>query len=170
MSATKAYTESGFQTKSKSYASSQASYLRKKLEVRNRIIELSKAAIAGDLRTRQLIDDRLMEIADRCMQKVPVIENGKCVGEWKFDARNANTALHLMGKDRGMFTEKVQIITDGLDGKTAEEIIEHLKASAVDLGRDVIRIMGEAVGLYEADRATVGEAKKPTVGPVSTVQ
>ena len=45
------------------------------------------------------------------MQKVAVLDrHGKSTGVWKFDGKNANQALHLMGKDRGMFVDKVEVV------------------------------------------------------------
>lgn len=60
----------------------------------------------------------LKEVAERCMQKVPVMrfdkvdkeyvqvedENGQ--GVWQFDSSGANKALELIGKNLGMFAEK----------------------------------------------------------------
>jgi hypothetical protein len=157
----KAYSEAGFDAKNVSNKSNAASTLRKKIDVQNRIIVLAEKAIEGDLRTREWVDNQLKEIVDRCMKKVPVIEPGKkgktcdaCynhLGDWKFDPRNANTALHLMGKDRGMFVEKIQIIDDDLVGKSPEEVIEIAKALAVDLGRDFVKLLCDAVGIPVAD-------------------
>jgi len=104
------------------------------------------------------------------MQAVPVVMNGKKTGEYKFDSQGANKALHLIGKDLGMFVDKVKVEVDELAKKTPEEVEEILIAAAVDLGRPVIRRMGEAVGLFETDSQTAAEAKTPTVEPVSTVQ
>ena len=70
-------------------------------------------------------------------------------GEWRFDARGANTALQLMGKDRGMFVEKVQIIDDELANKTPEEVQEMVKSMALELGRDFVQQLAEAVGIFE---------------------
>ncbi len=170
MTNAEAYAKAGFAAKNKRYSGNQACLLRKKLEICNRLVVLAEKAIAGDLLTRRLIHERLQEIVDRCMQKKPVMVGGKASGEWAFDARGANTALQLMGKDLGMFVEKVQIVEDDLASKSPEEVQEVLKALAIDLGRDPVRMMGEAVGLFEASSETAGTVKKPTVEPVSTVQ
>jgi hypothetical protein len=164
----KAYRDA-FATKGSAHSSAYGTALRKKLEVGNRIITLSEKAVAGDLRTRQWVDDQLKEVVDRCMQKKAVIKNGKIV-EYTFDARGANTALQLMGKDRGMFVDKIQIIDDELAGKTPEEVAEVIRAAAIELGRPFIRQLGEAVGLFETDSQTGGGLKTPTVEAVPTVQ
>jgi hypothetical protein len=42
------------------------------------------------------------EAFDRCMQKIPVMENGKPTGEWKFDSAGACKAIDIMAKHRGI--------------------------------------------------------------------
>jgi len=170
MNNTEAYQKAGFTSKNKSNASSQSSKLRRVLEIQNRIVALSEIAIKQDLQTREKVHSQLQEIADRCMQAVPVVMNGKKTGEYKFDSQGANKALHLIGKDLGMFVDKVQVVDDELAKKTPEEVGEILTAAAIDLGRDFIKQLGEAVGLFETDGQTAAEAKAPTVEPVSTVQ
>ena len=169
MNNTEAYREAGYEG-TKSQVTSTSCKLRKKIEIQNRIIVLSDLAIEQDLATKEWITAQLKEVASRCMQKEPVMINGVANGEWRFDARGANTALQLMGKDLGMFVERLNVSTDELHGKTQAEITEVLLAAAVDLGRDVVRQMGEAVGLYEAGSKIADPAKKPTVEAVSTVQ
>ena len=71
------------------------------------------------------MDAQLKEVVNRCMQKVPVLDrHGKPTGVWKFDGKNANQALHLMGKDRGMFVDKVEVVNPDkeTDGKSDEEV------------------------------------------------
>lgn len=62
----------------------------------------------------------LKEVAERCMQRVPVMEfdrTEKCMvqkkddegcGVWEFDSAGANRALELLGKYRQMFTDNVK--------------------------------------------------------------
>ncbi len=169
MTTIKAYLDA-FTTKFATNASSRGGALRKKIEVANRIITLSEKAIAGDLRTRQWVDDQLKEVVDRCMQKKPVMHKGVKTGDWLFDARGANMALQLMGKDRGMFVDKVQIIDDELAGKSPEEVREVIKAAAIELGRPFIMQLGAAVGIFEEHSKTDGGSKTPTVEAVPTVQ
>jgi hypothetical protein len=161
-----------FDGKNKSYASGKGGTLRKKIEIQNRIIQLSERAIEQDLITREWIYTQLKEVAERCMQKVPVIVNGIKTGEWKFDARGANTALQLMGKDLGMFVDKLQIVKDELYGKTDAEVREMVEANFNDLGRPVcIQMMEKVFGLkYEGDGKDLDGGKTPTVESVPTLQ
>jgi hypothetical protein len=162
-----AYKAAGYSSKNTTNLSGSASALRKRIEVANRIIALSEIAIERDLKSREWVDEQLKEVVDRCMQKEPVMERGVPTGEWKFDARGANTALQLMGKDRGMFVEKIQIIDDELANKTPEEIREVIKAAAIELGRDFVMQLGEAVGIIEADSKATGKTPKPKGKSVS---
>ena len=56
----------------------------------------------------------LLEIVERCMQRAPVLHKGEQVVDeegnsvWCFDGKNAIRALELLGKHKGMFTDKLQ--------------------------------------------------------------
>ncbi len=53
--------------------------------------------------------ERLREVAERCLQAVPPPARGKDAdGVWKFDAAGAVRALNLMGKELGMFSDRVE--------------------------------------------------------------
>lgn len=56
----------------------------------------------------------LKEVAERCMQAVPVMEkiDGEWVptGEYKFDSSGANRSLELLGKHLALFTDKLEVI------------------------------------------------------------
>lgn len=64
--------------------------------------------------TQDYVLFNLREIVDRTMQKKPVIVKGEQLtdenglGVWTFDAKNAIKALELIGKNLGMFTDKIQ--------------------------------------------------------------
>jgi len=54
--------------------------------------------------------DRLREVVERCLQAVPVLDRaGQETGEWTFDAAGATRALGLIGKQLGMFTERIDV-------------------------------------------------------------
>lgn len=71
--------------------------------------------------TQEYVLSNLTEILERCMQRAPVMEfdkekkvyvqatdeDGKAI--WTFDAKNALGAVHLLGKHRGMFGDKLMI-------------------------------------------------------------
>jgi hypothetical protein len=170
-----AYMAAGFTTKNASRASHAASSLRKRIEIANRIEALLERQAEYALETREWVDAQLKEVVNRCMQKVPVLDRqGKPCGEWKFDGRNANAALHLMGKDRGMFVDKVEINQADAEfkGKSEAEIQKMIAATFTDLGRSVcLQIIEEAFGLkYEGIGGTDADpSKEPTPEPDSTV-
>ena len=62
--------------------------------------------------TADYVLQNLHEIAQRCMQKSPVMVKGEqAIDEegrhlWTFDAKNALRALELIGKHMGMFSDK----------------------------------------------------------------
>ncbi len=170
-----AYMAAGYETKNASRASHGASSLRKRIEIANRIEALLERQAEYALETREWVDAQLKEVVNRCMQKVPVLDrSGKACGEWKFDGRNANAALHLMGKDRGMFVDKVEINQADAEfhGKSDAEIQKMIAATFLDLGRSVcLQLMEEAFGLKHEGFSGMDAdpSKKPTPEPDSAV-
>ena len=65
--------------------------------------------------TPEAIALRLVEVLDRCMQKMPVLvwdsvsKSYVESGTWQFDSRGATRVLELLGKNAGMFAERVQV-------------------------------------------------------------
>jgi len=76
--------------------------------------------------TQDYVLHNLQEIAERCMQKRPVMFKGvQAVDDdgnhlWTFDARSAIRAFELLGKHMGMFNDK---------NKEQEQIPEDVKIS-----------------------------------------
>lgn len=170
-----AYMAAGYATRNASRASHAASGLRKRIGIANRIEALLERQAEYALETREWVDAQLKEVVNRCMQKVPVLDrHGKPCGEWKFDGKNANQALHLMGKDRGMFVERVEInqADAETEGKTDAEVRAMLLSYIHDLGRPFfIQAAEEVFGLKLTDggQETDG-AKTPMVGLDRTLQ
>ena len=53
---------------------------------------------------RDWVMDNLVEVAERCMQAVPVLlKDGTPTGEYSFDSRGATKALELLGREIGMW-------------------------------------------------------------------
>lgn len=173
MTLSKAYIEAGFATNIAAQAAKGASALKRRLDVTNRLEWLLSQTIEQDKRTKGWVDDQLKEIVDRCMQARPHLnKSGTPDGQWYFDAANANKALYSMGKDRGMFVEKVEIggIDAELSGKSVPEMLEMVEAAAIDLGRDFCVQLGEKVGLklVEVGKDDPGVSETPDE-PVSTL-
>ena len=115
LNATKAAKRAGYSEKS---AYSQGALMLKNDEVLARISILQKNAAETAGVTAVSVLTRLNEIADRCMQKKPVLkwdaESKSLVetGEWQFDAAGANRALELLGKHLGIFEDRVTVDAD----------------------------------------------------------
>jgi phage terminase small subunit len=105
----------------KSTATSQASRLLTKDNVRARIAELTKPITKKAGVTSEYVITGLTEVVQRSLQRKAVMvwspeekamvqatdENGE--GVWQFDSMGANKALELLGKTMAMFTDKVKV-------------------------------------------------------------
>lgn len=79
-------------------------------KVKAREKELNDAVLNKNLLTKEYVIERLMEVAERCMQRTEVLDNiGHPTGEWKFEAAGANRSLELLGKTMAMFTDKMDV-------------------------------------------------------------
>lgn len=108
---------------SKKTAESQGWRLLGKLgvkeEIQRRIDEKAKQSAI----TAEYVLSSLNEVAQRCLQKVPVMvkKNGEMVqkkdekgnGVWHFDSAGANKALELLGKNLKLFTERFDHTSNG---------------------------------------------------------
>lgn len=71
----------------------------------------------------QWVLERLKEVAERCMQAVPVLDReGNETGEYRFDSSGANRSLELIGRHLAMFTDKVE--ATGKDGQPLKIVLE----------------------------------------------
>jgi phage terminase small subunit len=100
---------------SKNGASTQATRMMANPKVAARVEELKLQLAEKTGITTEFVINGLREIADRCMQKVPVMkwdygtkqmvqeqdENGNDI--WMFDSQGANRAMELLGKHTGAF-------------------------------------------------------------------
>ena len=142
--ATQAYIKAGYNGK---WAESSASKLLTNPKVKAIIdAELNKTMNELDI-TAELVLKGFKEVAERSLQRVPVMYYDKEDKEYKqktenwewlrtFDAGGANTALSWLGKYHKLFTEKHELT--GKDGwpievvdfsnMTAKQIQEHLKS------------------------------------------
>ena len=104
-------------------AASQATAMLK-----NPKVSAYRRALAGAIfdslgLTPEAIALKLHEIYERCMQKKPVMvwdSNTHSLiesGLWEFDSKGATRVLELLGKNAGMFTERVNVtgISEGLE-------------------------------------------------------
>ncbi len=115
--ATQAAIRAGY---SKDTAQEQSSRLLSNAIIHNIIdTELTKVMSKAEV-TAESIVIRLNELANRCMQAVPVTgpygiqkRNWKGEGVWEFDSSGAARALELLGKTRAMFVDKHDVTVGG---------------------------------------------------------
>lgn len=106
------------------------------------IAEQTQAVEAKALVTAEWIVMALKEVAERCMQRVPVMirvgkdlvqktaenEAGEEVGVWEFDSSGANRSLELLAKHKGLFVADQAGDKGGVD--TLTQTIRDLLAEA----------------------------------------
>lgn len=101
-------------------AESQASRLLSNAKVYRAIADSTKERTEKLEITVEYVLKGLVEVAERCLQKKPVMEFDRaerCMVQatddqgrdvWQFDSTGANRAFELLGKYKQMFTDKVQ--------------------------------------------------------------
>ena len=90
----------------------KASELYRKVEIKARLKELQEEYKEDNKITVEWVRDKLVEVAERCLQEKPVLENGEPTGEYRFEHNGANRSLELLGKHLGMFIEKQEVKLD----------------------------------------------------------
>lgn len=82
---------------SQTYAQSLGHKLYRNIKVIEAIESIKANARVKTGITIEWVVNNLREVAERCLNAVPVLEKGKETGEWQFDAPGANKALQLLG-------------------------------------------------------------------------
>lgn len=112
LNATQAAIRAGY---SPGRANATGSELLKKLDVAEAVSAAKKERAEDAKIDQRYVVDNLVEIVERCMQRVPVLNRGTHVADdegrhiWRFDARGASSALNVLAKHLGMLTDKVQM-------------------------------------------------------------
>lgn len=95
-------------------------------KVAQRLKELQEEVKNRNVLTVEWVLNNLKEIAERCMQTVPVLDkDGEPTGEYKFEHTGANKSLELIGRSLSMFTDKTDTTVKGdltitVEGKAKE--------------------------------------------------
>ncbi len=106
LNATQAAIRAGY---SKRTANEQGSQNLAKLSIQETIQELMAQRSKRTEITADYVLTNLKEVAERCMQKKPVLNSGgNETGKFRFEYAGANKALELLGRHLGMFTDKVE--------------------------------------------------------------
>lgn len=100
------------------YSAKNADKIASELLGKTRVREAIAAAMEERSKRVEIDADyvlkNLLEIVERCMQRAPVLHKGEQVVDeegnsvWWFDGKNAIRALELLGKHKGMWTDKVE--------------------------------------------------------------
>ena len=160
-----AYVYAGF---SKAGASASATRLLKSANVRARVEELqatvSQAAITRASVDRQYVVAALKENAERALQREPVRDSrGNETGEYVYAGAVANRALELLGKELGMFVDRIP--HTGADGGPVRTM-DYSKLSLQQLEQLEYLLM---LAMGETPRAAVPQPPivpaTPTVDP-----
>ncbi len=128
--------------------------------------------VSGDLALdRRYVLENLKEIVERCMTRAPVLDRsgkpvtvetkqGTLAAAFMFDAKGANTALQLIGKELGMFVERKEV----RHGPLAQASDEELDAELTQIARDLADITGKPLKriLMESVRAELAIDVTPT--------
>lgn len=101
------------------YSAKNADKIASELLGKTRVREAIAAAMEERSKRVEIDADyvlkNLLEIVERCMQRAPVLHKGEQVVDeegnsvWCFDGKNAIRALELLGKHKGMWTDKVEM-------------------------------------------------------------
>lgn len=137
-----AYASAGYKP-----SDANASHLQADNRVSQRVSELLAARAARTERatekaveklalTKEWVVSRLMENAERALQRVPVLDDdGKPTGQWRYDGMVANRSLELLGKHLGILIERREIGEPGEFERLADqELLEDLREDAARLG------------------------------------
>lgn len=147
-------------TGGKTTSAASGSHYEKKPHVKARIDqlrhEITERAVEKASLDRKWVLDRLMKVADRCMQAEPVTDRqGNTTGEYRFDSAGANRSLELLGKELGMFVERKQIDMNPLGQMSDEDLMRMAAELAEQTG------MSEVIDV-EAKLLTNGETLRDT--------
>jgi phage terminase small subunit len=108
--ATQAAIRAGY---SENSARQTASDTMSKPYIADRIAELRSEQVGRTLVTADYVINGLIEVHKRCMQAEPVMVRGddgmEESGEFKFEHSGANKSLELLGKNLGIFTERLDV-------------------------------------------------------------
>jgi Lhr-like helicase len=140
--------------------------------IRDRATEVVAAKVAANVDvTRDYVLSRLKEIVERCMQNAQILTRhgkpvmvetagGERVPAYTFNARDANRALELLGREIGMFVERKEVRTGPLVSLADHE----LDAELATLTAEVAQLTGKPIAevLKQSMRAELAIDVTPT--------
>ena len=141
-----AYVAAGFNPKNRKNATGAAHQLMQNPDIVARITEweeeIASHSAAAEGLSRDYVVEQLIENVEMAKVAKPVLDRqGKETGEYQSNLAAANRALELLGKEKGMFVDRIHF--EGLDAELAG-----MEGKVL---RDFIRGVGSEVGLRMVD-------------------
>ncbi len=104
-----AYKRAGYKATGNS-AEANASRLLRQAKVRETLARVREEIAERTLVDKEFVMKSLRENLARALQRVPVMDKeGNPTGEWVYNGTVANKALELLGKELGMFGDKLEV-------------------------------------------------------------
>lgn len=104
-----------------------------------RVEELRAPVIKKIQLTREWVLEQLIEVVEMAKALDPIVsKDGQTTGEVKQNLSAANKALELLGKERGMFTDRTEVT--GKDGGAIKHEVSHT------MDKDAIELLGKIRG------------------------
>lgn len=141
-----AYSGAGFHCKTTAVASSRGSSLFGKLEIKARVNEIEKwvheGAIEATMISREFVINEIKENMVMAKAAKPVLDrNGEETGQYKVDLGAANRGAELLGKELGMFRDRLDV--HNLDNELADMTGDQLRAFVASAATEVgMRVVG----------------------------
>lgn len=160
-----AYSGAGFKSRGKN-AENGACRLMKHQEVKDRITELELAihedVIVATGLTREFVINELKDNVERAKATKPVLDRqGLPTGEYKLELAAANRGLELLGKEMGMFRDRLDVhnLDSELGEMTGEQLRAFVGAAATEVGLRVVGMNDDELRTFiqrNAERVGLG--------------
>ncbi len=135
----------GFGVGDKAKDSKRGTNLASKQEIQARITELQLDLQASSIKRaeldREYVLTNLKDVYEACRADKPVFDKrGEPTGLYTFNAAGANRALELIGKEIGMFADKLILgnLDSELDGLSGEDLRTFVRGAASEVGLRVV--------------------------------
>ena len=167
-----AYLAAGYHTKSRDVATKRGVALYAKLDVKARVAELETDLRENSLSRaevdREWVVRGLKDNIERASQTKPVLNRqGEPTGQFKYEPAAVNRGLELMGKELGMFADRVVFddLDKELEGLSGEELRTFVRTAASEVGLRVVDMNDGEVRdfiLRNAERVGLRVERAPT--------
>ena len=145
-----AYLAAGYHTQTRKVATKRGVALFAMLEIKARVTEIETELHENSVRRaevdREFVLRELKDVYQSCRAEKPVKNRqGHETGTYQFNAAGANRALELMGKELGMFTDRIMFENqdDVLEGLSGEDLRAFVRQAAADVGLRVMEMTEE---------------------------